>query len=1386
MTFNTIPNDVFLFKKIDPLLVDPTCSVLQCLPDAFSSSVVIKSFSSNLGTGGSESSVDLEVVWDQCDDQLIIGPNVGDPVIFKCGNFEFGGIVDDIKENQSTSGMSWNIKISDPRKLLDSVQLLLDGYYCPVNVPNIFNVQNLKEGSSASLQICNGQTNLLFSPIDILDEISTNYPNLPEVGGPPDYCNYFGTSKSAYNNIYTGKTNYYTSLLAIDSPVPNKHYPIVYTSNGISLQLDLTNIIYGVASTVPYAGTDSTSVSLLDFITSVCNEAGYDFNVSLGLGFGWNNSPWSGLVLPRIVFNVINRKIPGTLAGLNTFIQGKITAGTLISSSAGIENSYAKTKKIVIGDNVKYIRSLNNAHQYTKMVVGKDPTNGAFILADGNDLINGFDIDLSVLFGILQKFNVSGLNMNQSFGTYKMKETEVLSLANKNFWLLYSLTTTNSIGYFLGSKIFGSTVWNELRDSALYGISLLNGQTNPNKAAGESIDFAKAKDRLFGSVINNKNYNQLQQLFEVAYDFLVSWKNEFYGVKWHVTLPQKQICYRGYLTRGVSNNPDRTSPGVEGGTQSTIVSDEITDAGWIDPYSLGNQQNILGLVRSVPLNSVDTALFETSDGRLKSFIRVPMAQYRDITWTNTKPTQNTQNIRYNFDPSLISKEFYFKNINNIDYIYTECSIDSTFYRDALTGSLAIIVDTPFLGLKYFRNNYINDGLKNLALLAGVINPPAQGTLGSTGAYAGLADPGRSGQAAGQFDGICIPFKSNMYVYGPWASSVASNDPAYYGGTEIIKQEELNPWTYGSLQDLNIVGASLANDGLQKQIFTTSGSAVVAELPSVPLGQLYVGTVLNSVVVNFGSSGISTTYNFQSFSQKFGNYSRNLSDRIKQTNDLKKEVFNNIKSIRQKNLSVLNRARIEVTREKLKKGLPTSLSGVSNTDGTRNATTPVSVLYIGYTKSSYLSQSYAVGNGGGSSGPGTTNALDYQQICQGYIPTTSYTESNLGAATPDKRILSEANISKETEQISSLDSSFMQYGIMSLDGIFAPVSLYGSTGLPRFASTPNPFYNSFKNKPRPVMPPVSVPSLGIDVGTMIINNYFLNPIVSTAILDEWSSYDDRANDSTAGFSITNIGYGNDPYKLFNDSDAQENVDFRFNALKGPLVLQAWGYDTEGKPIPNAVDSPANCANGSYTNTGLQDKFMRNWQGDPRLWPVGPIDLRWDRQRGVWVAPPSEKLVVAQLLYDLNPLGSVEAVLFNPSSSGGTFYQDHDVYGPEGQHITGNLSGTRIYVNDFLGRKLCKGTVIYAYHYGQGKYLALETSIVADDPECLLCDDSSSSGGSSSDECEDICGLLTCFETINGGPLSPSLSGVLGIASGCLTIYPLVTCGAEEEIITPIPI
>lgn len=73
-------------------------------------------------------------------------------------------------------------------------------------------------------------------------------------------------------------------------------------------------------------------------------------------------------------------------------------------------------------------------------------------------------------------------------------------------------------------------------------------------------------------------------------------------------------------------------------------------------------------------------------------------------------------------------------------------------------------------------------------------------------------------------------------------------------------------------------------------------------------------------------------------------------------------------------------------------------------------------------------------------------------------------------------------------------------------------------------------------------------------------------------------------------------------------------YRPMALRGPLVISGWGYDTEDNPVPAKP-----LASGQTVGvSGVVATFAENFLQRSDLWKTGPVDIRWDNNRKVWVA------------------------------------------------------------------------------------------------------------------------------------------------------------------------
>ena len=94
-----------------------------------------------------------------------------------------------------------------------------------------------------------------------------------------------------------------------------------------------------------------------------------------------------------------------------------------------------------------------------------------------------------------------------------------------------------------------------------------------------------------------------------------------------------------------------------------------------------------------------------------------------------------------------------------------------------------------------------------------------------------------------------------------------------------------------------------------------------------------------------------------------------------------------------------------------------------------------------------------------------------------------------------------------------------------------------------------------------------------------------------------------------------------------------------------MVHGWGYDTDGYPVPNksgelkVVDGQVMSvtqtikSDGTVTEPYRTNEFYKGWAQQPGTWPVGPVDLRWDEDAGVWTVGNQYKNVWVTIEVDL---------------------------------------------------------------------------------------------------------------------------------------------------------
>ena len=255
----------------------------------------IVNLSCNLGFGSSESTVSLKLV--ECGTPY--NGSLGCVYTINVGGFSFTGVLANHEYQQSSSGLVWDVRLTDGRQSLTNVSVIMNDYYCNYNTPNLINVLALLEPS-----VCN------FNCTDFM-------ASFKDEGGIP--------------MLYILRALQGQSVLL----------PVC----GVTMYIDVSQII----PICPfYLKVNDTSSNVLNLIDQACSEAGFDFFITI-----------SG---SNFVAVPINKKVAPSdgalLTLLNTISANSCSGQGNIEHRYGAETSYEPSKKFVIGENIHYLATI--------------------------------------------------------------------------------------------------------------------------------------------------------------------------------------------------------------------------------------------------------------------------------------------------------------------------------------------------------------------------------------------------------------------------------------------------------------------------------------------------------------------------------------------------------------------------------------------------------------------------------------------------------------------------------------------------------------------------------------------------------------------------------------------------------------------------------------------------------------------------------------------------------------------------------------------------------------------------------------------------------------------------------------------------------------------
>ena len=600
---------------------------------------------------------------------------------------------------------------------------------------------------------------------------------------------------------------------------------------------------------------------------------------------------------------------------------------------------------------------------------------------------------------------------------------------------------------------------------------------------------------------------------------------------------------------------------------------EKSDAGWSEPYTV----SVIGLGNPTP----GLLVFKNEEGKITPFVRYDNAEKLDLTF-------------------LQKGDFYFES----GYVWIKCNVEK-FVRTGSRFWAVIDLKSPVFLAKGEDNEEAGRGFF-IRLLK---DAKDMGEINQAELDAILGPDGFDNVEAGQwylFDGpraviphaAAIPLKSNKVSYGPWYGG-------YLGGkTEYQRDTTFNPWNYGNAAQMQLAGVVHTTfkvstiEVAEKGSLTAPGYPVafLADRAGIITGTGNFGPIITQIQVKHDTSGVQTTYQFKTFAPKWGQLSKQILDSM------------------QRRGQAVNRANHKILQRMIQPPPPNA-----------------AIFRLRFL---WLLAMQKPGEKPNNKAESTHDMITASSFLreEAAFPDAREWESGSG-----DRAFQVVTIGKWADDFHFLNAfndddiySNNTAGIGQI-GIFRPFSTEANSHMAEFEDISDGSYDGASNYtesvsfdggaaktnkfyPKSPVPPVNEEyNMPITIKTL---NPFKGGNVNTGIYGFEHMNDSESSRHDIDFVVRGQTWPVEA-RLNYQLGSSNNIDdthYRAMSLRGPLIITGWGFDLDGKPVP--ID-----------DTSTKPKFKKDWLRKPHEWKTGALDVRWDEERGLWVAPPSFKLVNA---------------------------------------------------------------------------------------------------------------------------------------------------------------
>ena len=1190
----------------------------------------VQSVSTSLGWNEQQSTLTVTLVEDNCTgpkvyyplpgqrfttnaaDPGFIKPTIGTPVYFRMGGstgsssdiFEFAGIVQAWTVDASSSANPvYTVTIVDPRIILSNLEVIVSDYAGEVgDVYNLINAYGWLEsqGTSCPWTAVNGS--YFGSPANGFGGAVNNNEGTPYVllrnsiqrllSGFPDakyspygYACYrapngvsdVASDGRAYGMVFSPQDTNDSALSAAGGYGPVANY-------------------YVDLSEIPFAPTfyriPGPSISVLDLVSQICAETGCDYYIELLI---------TSTGQKCIKVRVAERATQPSLGEIESFVT---STDNVIAKNVGRELRNEPSQGFVYGGYVQTVYQQSAASSRIIQFWGYDSAKNLTV-ADNTSLTGREEGDWKIYLDIRplsasMTVPIVGDSI-PGYGSYgahyiEIHEKEIrMAIGGFDEWFNYAIAYNQGAGTEFGQWVRGN----------------LNIQ-GPNIHFPNFTGMGIGPDALSAALLNMIGYNLAFQPdqdptdnrnedLKKIHQFIVDWAETYYGKQFLVQLPY--VCYR-----------------TDSDSGQVIYSDNPTnDGGW-------PAQGITDVLK-LPCST------EGQPGEKLSFFAdetnkvTPFCRFYEIgTGVGSGViVQQDEYIAHNASDGR-GLSVYLKGavdekpLEYGAYATAIFKLDSPVIESGLEKDLGGI-NPNFAGL---IETAITSGVSgaNLNVLKGGLQFNADGTRGSDGTLA-IAIKRKTP------DEVAVPMKSNTVRYGP----IFKKGPP--GQVHFVADDQLVPWEYdGYLNLMNAPGNAMLEKIRDSVTYMQEGERGSINFPGTPTRRLgselrstqktmnfmnmqatsfsagggshtyngiasvpwngSFGPNITNITVNYGENGFTTAYTLNTFTPSFGKFAKYNANRLSKMGKRAQEV-----------------RKIQRERNKLQKALAEANERASSA------------------RKQMKQRSKQNATNGTNMTVGTVG-----EMAVSGIPETGQQAMGISRVSPRQLALGNS-------------SGWLRQGGMSDDALFTPITQrqhpdYGEETQPMYDTLSITGYCSGNsNQATMALPPINgwdYKKSGLRyMGTKVSGDY-LDPF---AIVSTPKHNEENQNGPNNHTHIVNVVHGQVPagaaameaYKL-------EEGDFpnalRPMAHKGPLMLHGWGYDLNGKPIPNLNDIETHTKLGHFIKTGEANFFLDHHLRKPETWPVGPIDLRFDKQRGVWTTPIQYKIIQVH-----NTGGDIEA-------------------------------------------------------------------------------------------------------------------------------------------------